>query len=39
MELLQKKNIILGCKPKEKDVVIREVGRLLYNSLCGEKLY
>lgn len=39
MELLQKKNIILGCKSKEKDEVIREAGRLLYNSGYVEKGY
>ncbi|WP_313134345.1 PTS sugar transporter subunit IIA [Anaerocolumna sp.] len=39
MELLQKKNIILGCKPKEKDEVIREAGMLLYNSGYVEKSY
>ncbi|WP_097013982.1 PTS sugar transporter subunit IIA [Anaerocolumna aminovalerica] len=39
MELLQKKNIILGCRPKEKDEVIRESGRLLYNSGYVEESY
>ncbi|MDU6265214.1 MAG: PTS sugar transporter subunit IIA [Anaerocolumna aminovalerica] len=39
MELLQKKNIILGCRPKEKDEVIRESGRLLYNSGYVEEGY
>lgn len=39
MELLQKKNIILGCKPKEKDTVIHEVGALLYNSGYVEESY
>jgi mannitol/fructose-specific phosphotransferase system IIA component len=39
MELLQKKNIILGCKAKEKDEVIREAGRLLYDSGYVEKSY
>lgn len=32
MELLQKKNIILNCKSKPKDTVIRETGRILYES-------
>ncbi|QHQ59471.1 PTS transporter subunit EIIA [Anaerocolumna sedimenticola] len=32
MELLQKTNIVLGCKAKPKEDVIREVGRLLYES-------
>ena len=32
VELLQKKNIILNCKAKEKEEVIREVGKLLYDS-------
>lgn len=39
MELLQKKNIILGCKPKEKESVIQEVGRMLYNSGYVEEDY
>lgn len=39
MKLLKKKNIILGCKPKEKDAVIREVGGLLYNSGYVEESY
>ena len=32
VELLQKKNIILNCKSKTKEEVIREVGGLLYDS-------
>lgn len=32
MDLLQKNNIILNCKAKPKEDVIREVGRLLYES-------
>lgn len=39
MELLQKKNIILGCKPKEKESVIQEVGRMLCNSGYVEEDY
>lgn len=39
MELLQKKNIILGCKPKEKESVIQEVGRMLFNSGYVEEDY
>ncbi|WMJ86402.1 PTS sugar transporter subunit IIA [Anaerocolumna sp. MB42-C2] len=32
MDLLQKTNIVLGCKAKPKEDVIREVGGLLYES-------
>ncbi|NLK27029.1 MAG: PTS sugar transporter subunit IIA [Clostridiales bacterium] len=39
MELLQKKNIILGCKPKDKETVIKDVGNLLYQSGYVEESY
>jgi mannitol/fructose-specific phosphotransferase system IIA component len=39
MELLQKKNIILNCKAKAKEDVIREVGRVLYESGYVEEGY
>ena len=32
MELLQKKNILINCKTKEKEAVIREMGQLLCDS-------
>lgn len=32
MELLEKKNILLNCKAKAKEDVIREMGRMLYSS-------
>lgn len=32
LELLQRKNIIIGCKAKPKEEVIREVGQLLFES-------
>lgn len=32
MELLQKKNILVNCKAKEKEVVIREIGQVLCDS-------
>ena len=32
MELLQRKNIILDCKAKAKEEVIREMGRMLWES-------
>ena len=39
MELLQKRNILLGCKAKQKEDVIREVGRLLYESGYVDETY
>jgi mannitol/fructose-specific phosphotransferase system IIA component len=32
MELLQKKNILVDCKAKEKEAVIREIGQVLCDS-------
>lgn len=32
MELLQKKNIIINCKAKEKEAIIREIGQILCDS-------
>ncbi|MGB8455985.1 MAG: PTS sugar transporter subunit IIA [Anaerocolumna sp.] len=39
MELLQKNNILLNCKAKPKEEVIREVGQLLYESGYVDKSY
>ncbi|MDF2514326.1 MAG: sugar transporter subunit [Herbinix sp.] len=39
MELLQKKNIVLNCKAKAKEDVIREMGNLLYSSGYVEESY
>ncbi len=39
MELLQKKNIILNCKAKAKEEVIREIGQILLDSGYVEKDY
>ncbi len=39
MELLQKNNILLNCKAKPKEEVIREVGRLLYESGYVDEVY
>ncbi|MGF7145861.1 mannitol/fructose-specific phosphotransferase system IIA component [Anaerotaenia torta] len=39
MELLQKKNIILNCKAKEKEEIIREIGRILLDSAYVEQDY
>lgn len=39
LELLQKKNIIINCKSKSKDEVIREVGQLLCDSGYVESSY
>lgn len=39
MELLQKKNIIINCKAKAKEDVIREVGGLLVSSGYVEESY
>ncbi len=39
MELLQKNNILLNCKAKPKEDVIREVGRLLYESGYVDESY
>lgn len=39
MDLLKKNNIILNCKAKPKEAVIREVGRLLYESGYVEESY
>ncbi len=32
MELLQRKNILINCKAKEKEAVIREIGQVLCDS-------
>lgn len=37
--ILEKKNIILNCKPKEKEAVIREMGQLLVDSGYAESAY
>lgn len=39
VELLQKKNIILNCKARPKEEVIREVGGLLYESGYVDQSY
>ncbi len=39
MELLQKKNIILNCKAKEKENIIREIGQVLCSSGYVEESY
>lgn len=39
MELLQKNNILLNCKAKSKDEVIREMGQVLNNSGYVEEDY
>lgn len=39
MELLQKKNIVLNCKAKEKEEVIKEMGGLLFASGYVEESY
>lgn len=39
MEILQKNNIILNCKAKAKDDIIREMGSLLCNSGYVEESY
>ncbi len=39
MELLQKKNIILGCKSKEKETIIKDIGYLLCKSGYVEESY
>ncbi len=39
MELLNQKNIILNCKPKAKEDVIREIGRVLVESGYVEEGY
>ncbi len=39
MDLLKKNNILLNCKAKPKEEVIREVGRLLYESGYVEESY
>jgi mannitol/fructose-specific phosphotransferase system IIA component len=39
MELLQKKNILLGCKAKAKEEVIREMGRMLCSSGYVDESY
>ncbi len=39
MELLQKKNIVLNCKAKAKEDVIREMGELLCSSGYVEESY
>jgi mannitol PTS system EIIA component len=39
MELLQKKNILINCRAKEKEAVIREVGQILYDSGYVEASY
>ncbi len=39
MNLLQKNNIILNCKAKPKEDVIREIGRLLYESGYVDESY
>lgn len=39
MELIQKGNIFLNCKAKEKEDVIREMGQVLYRSGYVEESY
>lgn len=39
MELLQKNNIILDCKAKAKEEIIREIGQVLYKSGYVEESY
>ena len=39
MELLQKKNILINCKAKEKEAVIREIGQVLCDSGYVEASY
>jgi PTS system mannitol-specific IIA component len=39
MELLQKNNIFINCKPREKEEVIREIGMALCNSGYVEESY
>ena len=39
MELLQKKNILVNCKAKEKETVIRELGQVLCDSGYVEASY
>ena len=39
MELLQKKNILINCKAKEKEAVIRDMGQLLCDSGYVEESY
>ncbi len=39
MELLQKKNILINCKAKEKEAVIREMGQVLCDSGYVEASY
>ena len=39
MELLQRKNILVNCKAKEKEAVIREVGQVLCDSGYVEASY
>ena len=39
MELLQKKNIIVNCKAKEKEEIIREIGQILCSSGYVEESY
>ncbi|MBH1940230.1 PTS sugar transporter subunit IIA [Mobilitalea sibirica] len=39
MELLNKNNIFLNCKAKEKEEVIREIGRVLCNSGYVDESY
>jgi mannitol/fructose-specific phosphotransferase system IIA component len=39
MELLQRKNILVNCKAKEKEAVIREIGQVLCDSGYVEASY
>lgn len=39
MQLLRKENIILNCKAKQKDEVIREIGKMLVNSGYVDESY